>query len=146
MFAAGGASEIVANAPMLDGHERGRATVTITALPPFTSASRIAELVQNALVHHGRGRPGGPPSVDDDAPCPVSDVYDGSAGGRTQLVVVGRSGSSHADVRRFLDRIPTVHQRVQIEFERPLATLVRDVATPEDLGHRIDLIEQTIGL
>ncbi|TPW10171.1 MAG: hypothetical protein FD127_3869, partial [Acidimicrobiaceae bacterium] len=81
---------------------------------------------------------------DDDAPCPVSDVCDESAFGRTQMVVVGRVDASHADVRRFLDRIPTVHQRVQIEFDRPLANLVRDVAISEDLSRRLELIEQAI--
>ena len=51
-FAAGSPSEIVASAAMVDGHEGGRSIVTITALPPFTSANRIGELVQYAVAHH----------------------------------------------------------------------------------------------
>ena len=145
-FASGEPCEIVASAVMVDGHERGRPTLTISALPPFTSASRIGELVQNAVVHHGRGRPGRPPSADDDdAPCPVTDVNDGSAGGQTQLVVAGRAEASHADVRRFLDHIRTIHQHVQIELGRPITKLVRNIATSEDLSRRLDLIEQSIG-
>ena len=145
MFASGRMSEILASAPMLDGHDLGRVAVTITALPPFTSASRIAENIQIAVTHYGRGSPGRPRSIDENGPAPVFDVYDRSADGHTALVAVGRTGASHADVRRFLDQIPTVHQRVHIELERPLAHLIRDVALPSaDLGRRIDLIEQAI--
>jgi len=144
-FASGAAAEIVAGAPMLDGHAGERATVTITALPPFTSASQIAVHIQSAVLYDGQVFPGLSRSVDHDAPAPVSDVSDESASGRTRLVVVGVPDASHADVRRFLDRVPTVHQRVQIELGRPLAALVRDIATPDGLSHRLDLIEQAIG-
>ena len=132
---------------MLDGHHPrlGRVNVTITAIPPFTSVSHIACLVQSAVDHYGQGRPGRPPSIDESELAPVTDVNDGSAGGLTELIVTGRSGTSHADVRRFLDRIPTVHQRVQVELERPLATLVREAAAePSDLGSRLELIEHAI--
>jgi DNA gyrase subunit A len=145
MFASGGVSEILASAPMLDGHERGRVTVTITALPPFTSASRIAEHIQNAVSSYGKGPPYRPRSIDENGPAPVSDVHDRSADGHTALVAVGRTGASHTEVRRFLDQIPTVHHRVHVELERQLAHLIRDVALPSaDLGRRIDLVEQAI--
>lgn len=73
MFASGGVSEILASAPMLDGHERGRVTVTITALPPFTSASRIAEHIQNAVTYYGKGPPYRPRSIDENGPAPLSE-------------------------------------------------------------------------
>jgi DNA gyrase subunit A len=143
-FASGRPCEVVASAVMVDGHARGRPTVTITALPPFTSASLIAESVQQAAAFHGRGRLGLQPSTDEAAPCPVSDVNDGSAGGQTHLIVTGRPEVSHADVRRFLDQVRTVHQHVQVELRRPIAALLRDCATSEDLGRRLDIIEQSI--
>ena len=146
-FSSGRPSEIVVSASMVDGHHHrlGRANVTITAIPPFTSASRLAGLVQRAVDHYGQGRPGRPPSIEETGPAPVTDVNDGSAGGRTELIVTGRSGASHADLRRFLDRIPSVHQRVQVELDRPLATLVREaVGDPSDLGIRLELIEHAI--
>jgi hypothetical protein len=144
VFASGKPCEVVASAVMVDGHARGRPTVTITALPPFTSASLIAESVQHAAAYRSGERPGLQPSTDGPAPCPVSDVNDGSASGRTQLIVTGRPEVSHADVRRFLDRVRTVHQHVQIELRRPIAALVRDCATSDDLGRRLDIIELSI--
>lgn len=143
-FASGAPSEIVASAVMIDGHVGGRPALSISALPPFTSASLIAGNIQSAVDHHGRGRPGRPPSADDLAPCPVADVTDESASGNTQLLVTGRAGVSHADLRRFVDRIRTVHQRVQIDFERPIADLVRDLATPDDLIRRLEVIERAL--
>ena len=74
----------------------------------------------------------------------MSDLSDESSFGSTRLVVVGSADASHADMRRFLDRIPTVHQRVQVELERPIAYLVRNIAKGEDLSRRLDLIERSI--
>lgn len=143
-FASGRPCEIMASAVMVDGQERGRPSVTITALPPFTSASLIAESVQQAVSYHGSRRPGLQSSTDDDAPCPVTDVNDGSASGQTQLIVTGRPEASHAEIRHFLDRVRTVHQHLQIELRHPIAALVRDCATSDDLDRRLDIIGRSI--
>ena len=144
-FATGAACEVVASASMADGHVRGQPTVTITALPPFTSAGRIAGLIENAVGHQGRGIPTGrPPTIDDELPCPVTEVSDQSSGGRTQLVVTGRSEASHSEVRQFLQQIPTVQQRVRVALEHPLAELVRALTTSDDLHGTLDLIERSI--
>jgi hypothetical protein len=141
-FASGRPCEIVTSAVMVDGRERDVPTVTITALPPFTSASRIAEGVQHDVRYHGRGRPGRPPSAGDEGPCPITDAWDASILGETRLVIAGRQESSHADIRRFLDRVRTVHQRVQIELGHPLAQLVCHWPAGEELERRLALIEQ----
>jgi DNA gyrase subunit A len=141
-FGSGAPCEIVASAVMVDGEARGRSTVTITALPPFTSASNIAESVHHAVTYHGRGRPGLLPPADDQTPCPVAEVNDGSAGDETRLIVTARPDVSHTEVRRFLDGVRTIHQRVQVQLRRPIAASIHDYASPSDL--RLDTIEQAI--
>jgi DNA gyrase subunit A len=143
--ASGGPSEIVTSATLVDGTSRERATVTITTLPPFSSASGIATRIQHAVDWHGRGLPGRPRSPGDDAPSPVSDVNDGSVSDRTALVVTGAIGASHAEVRRFLDGIHGVHQRIEVSIGAPLASLLRPFAEPsEDVERRLAILEQAI--
>lgn len=144
VFASGAPCEIVASAVMVDGDARGRSTVSITALPPFTSAGEIAESVHHAVTNHGRGRPGLPPEVTAETPCPVADVHDASTSDDTRLVVTARPDVSHAEVRRFLDGVRTIHQRVQVELGRPIADSLRDRATKPDLDVGLAAIQEAV--
>jgi DNA gyrase subunit A len=143
--ASGGPSEIVASATLVDGTSPERATVTITTLPPFSSASGLATRIQHAVDRHERELPVRPPSSGADARSPVSEVNDGSVADRTALVVTGAIGASHAEVRRFLDGIHGVHQRIEVSIGAPLASLLRPFAEPsEDVERRLAILEQAI--
>jgi DNA gyrase subunit A len=142
-IASGRPGEIVASASMVERTDDRRSWIEITTIAPFTSVSEIAGRIQHEVDHWGRwpvrpeARPNGPP--------PVSDVNDGSAGGQTELVVTARAGATLADLRRFLDDIRGVHQHVQVELGRPLATLIRQaVGSPIDVEARLAVIEQAI--
>lgn len=143
--ASGRPTEIVASVTLVDGTSRDRATVTITTLTPFSSAGGIATRIQHAVDWHGRELPGRPRSPGDDAPSPVSAVNDGSVSDRTALVVTGAVGASHADIRRFLDGIHGVHQRIEVSIGAPLASRLRAFAEPsEDLERPLTIIERAI--
>ena len=99
--------------------------LTISHLPPGSSAEEVEEAIYRLLLRPGEGTTS---SQRVQEPLPIRALYNESAKRQTRIVVnLGPSGDSAAIIAH-IEQLQPVRKTTRVRFERPLVDLLREAA------------------